>query len=117
MATDLVGNVKLQRFIELLAELNHLTADAIRSGELALITKMNGVIKEMHSIQSVGEEEAYTAIEEDAQVIYKNFDAMVAMLKSNESERPDRATSTAVKKFVRNIFEATVRIIYAYGLA
>ena len=45
MATDLVGNVKLQRFIELLAELNHLTADAIRSGELALITNMNGVIK------------------------------------------------------------------------
>ena len=117
MATDLVGNVKLQRFIELLAELNHLTADAIRSGELALITKMNGVIKEMHSIQSVGEEEAYTAIEEDAQVIYKNYDAAAQMLKSNENGSIDGATNAAVKMFLKNIFQATVNIVHAYGLA
>jgi hypothetical protein len=43
MATDLVGNVKLQRFIELLAELNHLSADAVRSGKLELLPKMNSV--------------------------------------------------------------------------
>ena len=55
MATDLVGNVKLQRFIELLAQLNHLSADAVRSGKLELLPKMNLVIKEMHSIQCVGE--------------------------------------------------------------
>ena len=117
MATELEGNVKLQRFIQLLADLNHQSAEMLKTGNTAVLTTMNATVEEMYSIQHVGTEDAYTAIEEDMQVIYKNFDAMVAMLKSNESERPDRATSTAVKKFVRNIFEATVRIIYAYGLA
>lgn len=117
MATDLVGNVKLQRFIQLLAELNHLSADAVRTGKLELLPKMNGVIKEMHSIQSVGEEDAYTAIEEDAQMIYKNFDAASQMLKSNESGNIDGATNAAVKMFLKNIFTATVNIIHAYGLA
>ena len=116
MATDLVGNVKLQRFIELLAQLNHLSADALKTGKLELLTQMNGVIKEMYSIQHFGEEDAYTAIEEDAQVIYKNFDAISLMVKSNEDGSIDSATSTAVRKFLRNIFEATVNIVTAYGL-
>ena len=46
-----------------------------------------------------------------------NFNALVAMLKSNEKDTPDAATSVAVKKFVRNIFDATVRIVHMYGLA
>ena len=117
MATDLVGNVKLQRFIQLLAELNHLSADAVRTGKLELLPKMNGGMKEMHSIQSVGEEDAYTAIEEDAQMIYKNFDAATQMLKSNESGKIDGATNGAVKMFLKNIFQATVSIVHAYGLA
>ena len=54
MATDLVGNVKLQRFIELLARLNHLSAEAIQTGKLEILPQMNQVIKEMHDIQSVG---------------------------------------------------------------
>ena len=117
MATDLVGNVKLQRFIELLAQLNHLSAEAVQTGKIELLPQMNTVIKEMHSIQSVGEEEAYTAIEEDAQMIYKNFDAAAQMLKSNESGRIDGATNVSVKMFLKNIFQATVNIIHAYGLA
>ena len=116
MATDLVGNVKLQRFIELLAQLNHLSADALRSGKLELIASLNGVVKERYSIQQGGEEDAYTAIEEDAQAIYKNCDAITAMMKSNENGEIDAATNTAVKKFLRNIFDATVRIVTAYGL-
>ena len=40
MATDLVGNVKLQRFIELLAMLNHQTVDAIKSGRTPVLEKM-----------------------------------------------------------------------------
>lgn len=116
MATDLVGNVKLQRFIELLAELNHLSAEALKTGKLELFPKMNAVIKEMYSIQHFGEEDAYTAIEEDAQMIYKNFDAISLMMKSNDGGLLDNATSVAVKKFLRNIFEATVNIVTAYGL-
>jgi hypothetical protein len=116
MATDLVGNVKLQRFIELLAKLNQSTAEVLKSGDTKILESMNAVVEEMYSIQHVGTEEAYTAIEEDMQVIYGNFNAIVAMMKSNESIFIDNATNVAVKKFLHNIFDATVNIVYAYGL-
>lgn len=117
MATELQGNLPLQRFIQLLADLNHQSADMIKTGNMAILPTMNKTVEEMYSIQHGGTEDAYTAIEEDMQVICKNFDAITTMLQSNESERPDKATSNAVKKFLHNIFDATVRIIYAYGLA
>jgi hypothetical protein len=117
MATDLVGNEKLQRFIQLLSDLNHETVAALRTGDTQVLRQMNATVEEMHSIQSVGTEDAYTAIEEDMQVIYKNFNAIATMMNTNESIFVDNATSVAVKKFLHNIFEATVRIVQAYGLA
>ena len=116
MATDLVGNVKLQRFIELLAELNHESVDAIRTGNTAFLDKMNKTVEEMYEIQRVGTEDAYTAIEEEMQTILQNFNAIVAMMQSNEGDKPDEATNQAVKKFLHNIFDATVSIITKYGL-
>ncbi|MBQ8885860.1 MAG: hypothetical protein IJY62_05795 [Clostridia bacterium] len=116
MATDLVGNEKLQRFIRLLSDLNHLTAEMFSSGQTSILHKMNDVILEMYSIQHGGTEDAYTAIEEDAQIIYKNFNAIIAMMRSNEGDKADLATSTAVKKFLHNIFDANIRILTAYGL-
>ena len=117
MATELEGNLPLQRFIQLLADLNHQSAEMIKTGNMKILPDMNKTIEEMYAIQSVGTEDAYTAIDEDMQIICKNFDAIATMLQSSETERPDRVTSTAVKKFLHNIFDATVRIIYAYGLA
>ena len=117
MATDLVGNEKLQRFIFLLSELNHKTAEILQSGDVKILAQINPVIEEMYSIQHVGEEDAYTAIEEDMQVIYGNFNAIIAMMDTNESVFIDNATNVAVKKFLRNIFDATGRTVYAYGLA
>ena len=116
MATDLVGNTKLQRFIELLAELNHETAEVLKSGRTVMLKRMNKTIEEMYSIQQNSTEDAYTAIEEDAQAIYKNFDAIAMMMNSNEGNVADFATNVAVKKFLHNIFDATVRIVTAYGL-
>ena len=117
MATDLVGNVKLQRFIELLAALNRQSVEMIKTGNMQLMYAMNDTVEEMYSIQHEGTEEAYTAIEEDMQIIYKNFNAMVTMVNSNEGGKMDAATSAAVKKFLHNIFDANVRIVLAYGLA
>lgn len=116
MATDLVGNVKLQRFIQLLSDLNHQTADVFSSGKTEILKDMNETILEMYSIQHTGEEDAYTAIEEDCQIIYKNFNAIITMMESNESIFIDNATNVAVKKFLQNIFDANIRILAAYGL-
>ena len=117
MATELEGNEQLQRFIRLLADLNHETVEMIRSGNMELLYAMNETIEEMYSIQHEGMEEAYTAIDEDAQIIYKNFNALVTMVRSNENAEMDEATNEAVKKFLHNIFDANVRIVIAYGLA
>ncbi len=117
MATELECNERLQRFIELLAELNHQSVEMLQTGDMEILPAMNKTVEEMYSIQHGSEEEVYTAIEEDMQIIYKNFNAIVSMLQSNEGDRPDKATSGAVKIFLRNIFDANVRIVYAYGLA
>ena len=117
MATELEGNLPLQRFIELLSELNHQCVDAIKTGSTALLEPMQKTVEEMYSIQSVGKEDAYTAIDEDMQIIYKNFNAVITMVKSNENAFLDKTTSEAVRIFVRNIFDANVRIVLAYGLA
>ena len=117
MATDLVGNVKLQRFIELLSILNHQVVAVLKTGEVKTLLEMNDTVEEMHAIQSVGKEEAFTAIDEDMKIICKNFNAVVTMVQSNEKAFLDQTTSMAVKKFLHNIFDANVRIVYAYGLA
>ena len=109
MATELEGNLPLQRFIQLLADLNHQTADMIRGGDMRILSKMNDTVEEMYAIQSKGTEDAYTAIDEEMQIIYKNFNAMVAMVNSNEGGKMDAATSVAVKKFLKHIF---FRIIF-----
>ena len=116
MATDLVGNEKLQRFIRLLSDLNHEIAEVFSTGRTEVFSRMNETVLEIHSIQQNGTEETYTAIEEDCQIIYRNFDAIVAMLNSNESLFFDNATNTAVKKFLENMFGALLHILQSYGL-
>ena len=117
MATELEGNVQLQRFIQLLCDLNHQTVEMLQTGDSQILYAMNDTVEEMYAIQHEGTEDAYTAIEEDAQIIYKNFNALVTMIHSNEKEIMDEATNEAVKKFLHNIFDANVRIVIAYGLA
>ncbi|MBQ3221745.1 MAG: hypothetical protein IJB34_07295 [Clostridia bacterium] len=117
MATDLEGNKKLQRFIELLADLNRQTVQVLKTGDAELLIEMNGTVEEMYSIQHGSKEEAFTAIDEDMQIIYQNFNAVVVMIKTNEKAFVDKTTSEAVRKFLHNIFDANVRIVIAYGLA
>ena len=117
MATELEGNEKLQRFIQLLADLNRESVQMIKTGNMEILYEMNDTVEEMYSIQHEGTEDDYTAIEEDAQIIYQNFNAMITMVQSNEKDTPDKATAVALKKFLHNIFDANVRIVLAYGLA
>ena len=49
MATELEGNVKLQRFIQLLADLNHQTVDMIKSGDTKLLYAMNKTVEEINN--------------------------------------------------------------------
>ena len=117
MATNLEGNLQLQRFIELLSKLNHQSVDMLKTGDTSILFAMNATVEEMYSIQQQGTEDAYTVIDEDMKAIRENYLASVTMVQSNEDGKFDMATGFAVKKFVHNIFDATVRIIMQYGLA
>lgn len=108
---------KLQRFIQLLCDLNHEVVEMLKTGNTELLFTMNDTVEKMYNIQHFAEDEVYTAIEEDAQIIYKNFNAIITMIQSNEGDVLDGATTEAVKKFLHNIFDANVRIVHAYGLA
>ena len=116
MAMELEGNLPLQRFIQLLADLNHQSSNMIKTGDMAILPTMNKTVEEMYSIQHGGKEDAYTAIEEEMQTICKNFDAITMMLQSNDSDRPDKATSNAVKKFLHNI-HLSYKILILYNLS
>lgn len=117
MATNLEGNVQLQRFIELLSVLNHQAVDMLKTGDTQILFAMNGTVEEMYSIQQKGTEDAYTVIDDDMKIIRENYVAAITMVQSNENGKFDMATGFAVKKFVHNIFDATVRIVMQYGLA
>ena len=111
------GNEPLQRFIQLICDLNHQTVEILKTGNVELLYAMNDTIEEMYNIQNGNPAPEYAEIDEEAQMIYKNFNAIITMINSNEKDELDEATSTAVKMFLRNIFEANVGIVRAYGLA
>ncbi len=117
MAIQLENNEKLQRFIQLISDLNNQTVEILRTGNIELLYPMNDTIEEMYSIQGGAKEEEYLAVEEDCQIIYKNFNAIITMINSNEGESLQGVTSEAVRKFLHNIFDANVRIVHIYGLA
>ena len=107
----------MQRFIQLLCDLNNEAAELLKSGNMETLFAMNDTVEEMFGIQNGSEAVDYTIIDEDCQIIYINFSAIITMIQSNESDEMDAATSEAVKMFVKNIFEANVRIVRTYGLA
>ncbi len=117
MGTELEENEKLRQFIQLLCDLNQQTVEMLRTGDTEILFAMNDTVETMYEIQQNSDDEVYTAIEEDSQIIYKNFNAIITMIRSNEKETLDEATSEAVKKFLHNIFDANVRIVRTYGLA
>ena len=84
MGTELEENEKLRQYIQLLCDLNHQTVEMLRTGDTELLFAMNDTVETMYEIQQNSDDEVYTAIEEDSQIIYKNFNAIITMINSNE---------------------------------
>ena len=108
---------KLERFIELLAELSRETSEMIKTGNLEILYEMNDTVEEMYSIQNGSDEKIYKAIDEPAKEIYDNFNELVALAQKCEEETWSEKDSASAYEFLKNIFDANVGIIMAYGLA
>lgn len=109
-------NGELQKFCEQLVRLNATMKELFASGNVALFTEMNRAVKEIYSVQHGSREPALQAIESDCEVIYGNFDMIVAVLRTTEDGVIDRGAQGALNKFLHNIDEAVVAIASAFGL-
>lgn len=108
---------RLERFIELLADLSRETSEMLKSGDLGLLYEMNDTVEEMYSIQNGSEEKIYKGIDEPAKEIYKNFNDLVTLAQKCEEKEWSEEDSASAYQFLENIFEANREIIFAYGLA
>ena len=90
MATDLVGNEKLQRFIQLLSDLNHETAEAFSTGKTELLHKMNDTILELYAIQQKGTEEENLQICDLVRSVSLTPEALAELLHQRTAEVPTK---------------------------
>lgn len=111
------NNEQLAAFVELLAQLSKELQTLYHSGDVQAFTDMNATVKEMYRIQHDNEDDAFKTIDPDCDVIYRNFDMIVAVLRTTENGEVDKGAQTAVNRFLRNITEAAGNIITLFGLA
>ena len=103
-------------FVEQLVRLNGAMAQLFDKGDLALFTEMNLAIKEMYRLQHGSEDDAFLTIAPDCEVIYDNFNMIVAVLRTTENGVIDAGAQKAINKFLHNIDGAAVNIASLFGI-
>lgn len=107
---------ELQHFCEQLVRLNASMKELFEKGNLALFTEMNAAIKELHKIETSGKEPALASLHADTEIIYKNFDMIIAVLRTTENGEIDEGAQTALNRLLHNIDTAVINIATALGL-
>lgn len=106
----------LQQFCEQLVRLNAAMKELFDKGNLALFTEMNAAIKEMHRIQVTSKEPALASLDREGEIIYKNFDMIIAVLRTTEEGEIDSGAQTALNRLLHNIDNAVIEIAKALEL-
>ena len=107
---------KMERFVELLADLNRETVEMLKTGDLAYLYEMNDTVEEFYSIQNGSEEELLAGIDEEAKDIYENFNALATLAQGIGERDWTEEESVKAQLFLQNIYDANWEIINAYGL-
>ena len=107
----------LIEFIKQLSALNGEIVGLLDTGNVELFTDMNQTVKELYRLQHGSEDDAFVTIDPDCEVIYRNFDMIIAVLRSTEDGVIDAGAQKAINKFLHNIHEAVVNIVSLFGLA
>ena len=100
----------LQAFCEQLVRLNATMKELFEKGNLALFTEMNLAIKEMHRIEVTSKDETFELLRGDTEIIYKNFDMIIAVLRTTEDGEIDEGAQGALNRLLHNIDTAVVNI-------
>ncbi len=107
---------ELDAFIGKLLSLNVTLKQLFESGNVRLFTQLNEVIKQMHAVQHGSEVPALLAVDDDCKIIYRNFDMIIAVLRSTEEGVIDAGAQGALNKLLHNIHQASVNIATALHL-
>lgn len=107
---------ELFRFAEQLLTLNKQLAEVFNTGRIALFTEINRTIKEMYRLQHGKQGDVFLAINPDCESIYKNFNMIIAVLRTTEDGVIDHGAQSAINKFLHNIHDATVNIASIFGM-
>lgn len=107
---------ELQEFCEQLVRLNASMKELFDKGNLALFTEMNAAIKEMHRLEAKGNDKTFALLRADTEIIYKNFDMIIAVLRTTENGEIDEGAQGALNRLLHNIDTAVVNIAVALKL-
>ena len=105
-----------EAFVRALYSLNRTMNQLFDSGNVALFTDMNGEIKTLYSIQHGSGDPVLQAVDAECNIIYHNFDMIVAVLRTTENGDIDAGAQSALNKFLHNIDDAVVDIASALGV-
>lgn len=100
----------LQLFCEQLVRLNATMKELFDRGDLALILEMHAAIKEMHRLERVSTNPVFQSLQRDTQIVYKNFDMILAVLKTTENDEIDEGAQGAINRLLHNIDTAVIDI-------
>ena len=107
---------ELQLFCEQLVRLNATMKELFEKGNIALFTEMNLAIKEMHRLEKAGGDPAFVQLRADTEIIYKNFDMIIAVLRTTENGEIDEGAQGALNRLLHNIDTAVVNIAVTLNL-
>lgn len=107
---------EVELFSEQLVRLNAAMKELFDCGNLALFIEMNKAIKELHRIQTAGTSAVFSAVREECNIIYKNFDMIIAVLRTTENGEIDEGAQGALNRLLHNIDHAVIQIASALKL-
>lgn len=115
--TNLAESEKvLERFLEVLSEMNQQTVEMLQTGDLSTLYDMNDTVEEFCRIQMGNKENFYQGIQVEAQIIYENFDKMVNLANRVKQGKWTKNQSATVYDCLQNILAANITILKRYGL-
>ena len=110
------ANEKHVAFAVQLARLNGAMAELAKTGDGGLLLEMHAAIQELYKLQNGSDDDVFRTITPDCEVIYENFDMIIALCRTVEGETLDPAAQKAIDKFLHNIDDAVVNIASLLGV-
>ena len=105
-----------EAFVRVLYSLNRTMKQLFDSGNVALFTEINAEVKELYRLQHTSGDPVLQAIDGECNIIYHNFDMIVAVLRTTENGDIDAGAQSAINKFLHNIDDSVVNIASALGV-